>query len=155
MPWSRAGLNMTGGRIRVYKNPELDLYQQAIRWYCRRAMLESVPVGQVRWGVQPVGGAVSVDLRFLLPRPKGKPGKPVSPYHVGKPDLDNLAKAIMDGLTGTAWVDDRQVVWMTIEKAYLPADGVDPIDGGPASPVVVVVLESPPPGTQGMGFADL
>ena len=37
---------------------------------------------------------------------------------VGKPDIDNVVKIILDGLNRTAWHDDAQVVSVTAEKAY-------------------------------------
>jgi len=36
----------------------------------------------------------------------------------GKPDADNLAKTILDALNGVAWIDDGQVVDLTISKRY-------------------------------------
>lgn len=36
-------------------------------------------------------------------------------------DIDNLAKAIMDALTGTAYGDDRQIVKLTIERRKVDA----------------------------------
>ena len=33
-------------------------------------------------------------------------------------DLDNIAKPILDGLTGKAWRDDRQVCHLTIDKVW-------------------------------------
>jgi len=38
--------------------------------------------------------------------------------HTKKPDLDNLVKAIKDGLNKVAWVDDSQVIRMEVEKHY-------------------------------------
>ena len=35
-----------------------------------------------------------------------------------KPDLDNIAKIILDGLNGVAYTDDKQVTSLEIEKAY-------------------------------------
>ena len=35
-----------------------------------------------------------------------------------KPDCDNIAKAVLDGLNGVAFQDDNQVVSLTITKAY-------------------------------------
>lgn len=37
-------------------------------------------------------------------------------YGKREPDGDNLAKAFLDSLNGIAWVDDRQVRKLTIEK---------------------------------------
>jgi Holliday junction resolvase RusA-like endonuclease len=36
----------------------------------------------------------------------------------GKPDLDNVAKAVLDACNGVAWIDDRQVVRLVVEKGY-------------------------------------
>lgn len=36
----------------------------------------------------------------------------------GKPDADNLAKLVLDALNGVAWLDDGQVVDLTISKRY-------------------------------------
>lgn len=34
-------------------------------------------------------------------------------------DVDNLGKAIMDGMNGIAWHDDRQVIRLEVEKEYV------------------------------------
>lgn len=69
---------------------------------------------------------LSVTLTFYLPRPKShfrssgqlKPSAPVY-MHDGKPDADNLAKAVLDALTGIrAWLDDDQVCELTIRKYW-------------------------------------
>lgn len=49
------------------------------------------------------------------PIPKSKPKHAREPFTV-KPDVDNIAKAVLDGLNGKAFDDDRQVVLMTIYK---------------------------------------
>ena len=35
-----------------------------------------------------------------------------------RPDIDNLAKAILDGLNGIAYTDDNQVAELEIQKLY-------------------------------------
>ena len=39
-----------------------------------------------------------------------------------KPDADNIAKIILDGLNGVMWKDDNQVTRLEIEKAYTDKD---------------------------------
>lgn len=82
----------------------------------------------------PLAGPLFVELWFHLPRPKGhfrggKPDRGLKPeaplWHVGKPDSDNLAKAVLDALTqlGTFWRDDSQVARLAVRKAYADAPG--------------------------------
>lgn len=42
----------------------------------------------------------------------------------GKPDLDNVAKAILDGCNGVVWVDDKQVTSLEMRKRYSELPGV-------------------------------
>ncbi|MCU9949838.1 RusA family crossover junction endodeoxyribonuclease [Pseudomonas sp. PDM13] len=41
-----------------------------------------------------------------------------------KPDMDNVIKAIFDGLNGAVWVDDVQVVDTVVRKRYAETPGV-------------------------------
>ena len=36
----------------------------------------------------------------------------------GKPDLDNVAKGVLDAMNGVAYVDDTQVVRLLVQKQY-------------------------------------
>ena len=42
-----------------------------------------------------------------------------------RPDLDNVLKAVKDGLNGIAWTDDAQVVVVVGEKYYWPRAEVE------------------------------
>ena len=64
-------------------------------------------------------GPVLLDLTFVLPRPKSLP-KRVS-YHLKKPDVDKLARCVLDGLTGVVYRDDSQVVTVSAHKRYQKA----------------------------------
>ncbi|MCV7424379.1 RusA family crossover junction endodeoxyribonuclease [Mycobacterium yunnanensis] len=56
-----------------------------------------------------IDGAVTVELNFVLPRPKSTP-KTKTPAAVKRPDLDKLERAILDAITGVIITDDSQVV---------------------------------------------
>jgi len=61
-------------------------------------------------------GPVACSLMFLLPKPVSRPKKDKWPDR--KPDLDKLARAALDGLSGVAFVDDAQVVKLHVQKRY-------------------------------------
>jgi Holliday junction resolvase RusA-like endonuclease len=76
---------------------------------------------------EPIETAVGVQLDFYLPRPKGHFGRKgllasAPPYPLGKPDLDNLAKAVLDALVVIGFLrDDRLVRRLSISKHYAEA----------------------------------
>ncbi len=77
---------------------------------------------------------VRLRLEFFMPRPKShflKAGIRLNAptYHLGRPDTDNLAKAVMDALTKYAWSDDSLIVHLSIVKRYTHADGGRSIGG--------------------------
>jgi Holliday junction resolvase RusA-like endonuclease len=69
-------------------------------------------------------GPVAVGITFRLPRPKGHVGKsgllPSAPHHPAvKPDLDKLARAVLDALVEAGViVDDSLVVRLAARKVY-------------------------------------
>ncbi|ARQ95511.1 RusA-like Holliday junction resolvase [Mycobacterium phage Shandong1] len=58
---------------------------------------------------------VTASLTFVMPRPSGTP-KSYTPPAVKRPDLDKLARAVLDGLTDVCWIDDSQVDDMHCRK---------------------------------------
>jgi Holliday junction resolvase RusA-like endonuclease len=75
----------------------------------------------------PLEGPIQVNISFYFPRPKAhfrKNGelKPESPaWHTGRPDRDNLDKAVLDALTTLGiWKDDGQVCAGMPLKLYAP-----------------------------------
>lgn len=65
-----------------------------------------------------MAGAVVVDLVFYLPRPQKIRSSIVS--HTSRPDVDKLARCVLDGLTGVVYADDGQVAAITLRKQYAP-----------------------------------
>jgi len=76
----------------------------------------------------PILGAVGITITFNMPRPMShyRTGKnegqlkPDAPWFcTGKPDFDNLVKAVLDALTTLGmWMDDKQVVIAHVTKYY-------------------------------------
>lgn len=64
-------------------------------------------------------GPIRVSIWFYLPRPKKYSRKPDA-VHVTAPDVDKLARSILDALTAVAWADDSQVVDLLAIKRYAP-----------------------------------
>lgn len=90
----------------------------------RTAALQNKPHG---WTM---AGPVAVELVFWFSRPAShygikagisylKPTAPIEPISSRVGDLDKLCRAILDALTGVAYLDDRQVVELDARKAYL------------------------------------
>lgn len=102
-----------GGVARVYDPGTAEAWKQAVA-------IAAAPVARTRYT-----GAVMLVLSFRFRRPKGhytRRGdlRTTAPrLHVQKPDLDNLAKAVMDALTIIgAWRDDAQILELRVDKAW-------------------------------------
>jgi Holliday junction resolvase RusA-like endonuclease len=65
-------------------------------------------------GYKPVQGAVKVEIDFIFNRPKSVTRE----FPTVAPDLDKLTRAVLDGLTGVAYVDDAQVILIQAVKTY-------------------------------------
>lgn len=69
------------------------------------------------WGqTPPLDGPVFVHLYFYLPRPASAPKRRQRPDR--RPDLDKLARAVLDSLTGVVFTDDARVVQLLAGKYY-------------------------------------
>ena len=72
---------------------------------------------------------VSVSLEFIFERPKshltskGEIRKGYDNEHTKKPDIDKLARTVLDGLTGVYFTDDCQVCFLHALKGYGPQNG--------------------------------
>ena len=80
-------------------------------------------------GQQPLDGPVYVSAAFNMEIPaswtktKRQQAGIGSVMPAGKPDIDNLAKTILDALNGIVYRDDSQVVQLAISKRYSDEPG--------------------------------
>lgn len=74
-------------------------------------------------GAQVQEGPLYLILHFKLQKPKTL-SKTVQ-HHVKRPDLDNLIKAVKDGLKGVCYKDDCQIIRIAATKEYGDNPGVD------------------------------
>lgn len=99
----------TGRGVRVYTPTETLRWQAALAHHAQLALRGRC-----------FEGPVAVDVLAVLTRPKRldtrtqHPGAQWAPV---RPDLDNIAKNVLDALR-FAWRDDAQVVWSRLAKVY-------------------------------------
>ena len=103
---------VAGGTARVvHSSPKgLAFWRQRIATEAQAAMD----------GASPLSGAVSVQATFYLPRPKSRAKKYLWPDR--RPDVDKLARSLLDALTAVAFEDDNQVIDLRVSKAYASED---------------------------------
>lgn len=94
-----------GNYVHTYTPKSADSWKSAIR---AEAIKSGVQIGK--------GVPVALSIVFTMPRPKSRAGEI---QHVVKPDIDNLAKAVMDALSDAGvWHDDAQVYRLYVSKGY-------------------------------------
>lgn len=103
---------VTGGRFpKIYDSAKgLDAWRALV------AM-----VAQQHAPAVPIDGPVCMTLAFSLPVPKSAP-KRRRLAAVKKPDIDKIARAVIDALTGTLYRDDSLIVDLHVTK-QLAYDG--------------------------------
>jgi Holliday junction resolvase RusA-like endonuclease len=80
---------------------------------------------------QPFEKPVRVDILIKKRPPKSWSKKKQKQAILGnvtptaKPDLDNYAKSILDGMNGIAWIDDSYIVELKQQKVYADKDGAE------------------------------
>jgi Holliday junction resolvase RusA-like endonuclease len=100
-----------GNHAGVYNPPTADVWKAAV-----------VDAGRKHCPAMPLTGPLRVNLRFYFARParlNRKKDPPDRVHHTAKPDLDNLAKAVLDAMTAAGWFcDDAQVCASELTKYY-------------------------------------
>lgn len=82
-------------------------WRQTVALFARKAARES--------GAFIEHGPVNLELGFVMPRPLSTP-KSKTPAAVKRPDVDKLARAVLDALTGAVFKDDSQVIELRAHK---------------------------------------
>jgi Holliday junction resolvase RusA-like endonuclease len=110
--WQRPRFNGKVG----YTAKKVSKFEETISLYAKKAMGSNPPTKDM----------VTVTVKFFYKRPEKFPkyikeridrgeivaGKPT------RPDIDNLAKGVLDAMNGIVYVDDGQVVEINISKLY-------------------------------------
>ena len=102
-----------GGNVRIYTPKSTATFENLVKIKAEEQFKH------------PLDGAISLAIRFYLPRPqrliwKRKPMPEI--YSDKRPDIDNLAKAVIDGLNGVAFKDDGQIADLHITKKFHAGD---------------------------------
>jgi Holliday junction resolvase RusA-like endonuclease len=114
-----------GGKARLYTPKKTADYEKVVQ------ILAHVVMG----GLAPSSAPMSAEIWVMAPIPKSfnktktRMALEGDIRPVTKPDLDNVAKIILDSLNGICYEDDRQVTDMVIRRRYS------------ADPCVLVYLE--------------
>jgi crossover junction endodeoxyribonuclease RusA len=116
-----------GNGVMLESSKRLRPWRQDVRF----AALERRPPD---WDMTKPMGLV-LEFRFSRPQShfvtkKGvsylKPNSPAEPVSARLGDIDKLSRAVLDALTGVAYLDDRQVTQLEASKAYLDAQDTAP-----------------------------
>lgn len=101
---------------RAYEKSNIKSYKQRIGYAARKEFKKPIERDI----------PLEINMKFYMPIPqylsKIKKNRLMLEkevkYVTKKPDIDNLLKAILDGLNGIAYFDDGQVVKLSVEKVY-------------------------------------
>ena len=121
VPKKRPRFSTQGGMVRSYTDKATRNYEDHVNLSARAAMGSSDPIET------PVG----VYLYIRLPIPQSHSKKRTEACLNGfekpikKPDIDNLAKSLLDGMNGVVFKDDSQIVSLHCTKVYASEPGVD------------------------------
>jgi len=121
VPKGRPKFSKAGGFMRAYTPKKTLDYEAVVQQAARAAMgptdLLETPVGVFLYIRLPIPQSHSKKRREACLSGLEKPIK--------KPDIDNLAKSVLDGMNGIVWRDDSQIVSLHVTKVYASGSGVD------------------------------
>lgn len=128
LSFSVEGTPVPQGRPRFTRNGRIYTPKTSTQW--RKRVADAAEVALLNGPDFPASAPLELLLSFRMPIPESWPrwkreaAMRGEVAHMGKPDADNLAKAVLDGLNGLLFNDDAQVVLLAVAKVYAPAEHV-------------------------------
>ena len=99
---ARPRFSRRGNKVVTFTPRETQIYEQNVKSLAQVAML----------GKAMLEGPVKVTITAYFAHKK-KTG-----WHISRPDIDNVVKAILDGLNGVVFADDAVVAQLVASKQY-------------------------------------
>jgi Holliday junction resolvase RusA-like endonuclease len=99
---ARPRFSRRGNKVVTFTPRETQIYEQNVKSLAQVAML----------GKAMLEGPVKVTITAYFAHKK-KTG-----WHISRPDIDNVVKAILDGLNGVVFADDAVVAQLVASKYY-------------------------------------
>jgi Holliday junction resolvase RusA-like endonuclease len=106
---ARPRFTAINGKVRTYTPKKSAIYENLVKLEAQKHIKK------------PIDGPVGLYIHFYLPRPKKliwKTKQMPAIYTDKRPDIDNLAKSVIDGLNNIAFRDDGQIAMLHIQKRY-------------------------------------
>lgn len=117
----RPKVSTMGGKFARMYTPEKTVNYEGLVAYSAQQAMQNLSI---------ILGPAHVEMDIRLPVPQSWSKKKTEAALIGqvaptkKPDVDNVVKAIFDGMNGVVWNDDVQAVSMKVQKRYSRAPGV-------------------------------
>lgn len=109
-----------GNFVATFTPEKTATYETLVSWHAHQAMNGAIPLS----------GPVRVHIIATMPIPASATKKARAAIstgnhrHTKRPDLDNICKAITDGMNAIVYADDSQICAIGAEKVYGEAVGV-------------------------------
>ena len=103
-----------GGFVRAYTPEKTVAYETLVK----------LAAGEAMAGAAPMQGPLALLLLLYVQIPKSTTKRDRAAIEAGrflptkKPDIDNVLKAITDAMNGIVYLDDAQIVTVTVTKIY-------------------------------------
>jgi Holliday junction resolvase RusA-like endonuclease len=119
-PQGKGRARVTRGGKHTYTPPKTKEYQSLVETMAWNAAKEY-------WCEEPLKATIECYYQIpkSMPKYKRKLVEDGKLYPMVKPDLDNVAKAILDALNSIIYKDDKQVVELIVTKHYSDTPRVD------------------------------